>query len=153
MRSQVRFGVRLRRNAITFAVVVAGLVLLGRITGVLVDWLWFSSIGYLPVFWTVLSAKALLFVAVFAASAGTIGVSGFLAHRYARSQGPSQAGAAFLSAMPALKSELANQVAPRIPWRSGHREIHGRFAFPLSAGYSTCRQRRPDHPRTAPLFR
>ncbi|SAL60426.1 hypothetical protein AWB65_05446 [Caballeronia humi] len=118
MRSQVRCGVRLRRNAITFAVVVAGLVLLGRITGVLVDWLWFSSIGYLPVFWTVLSAQALLFVAVFAASAGTIGVSGFLAHRYARSRGPSQAGAAFLSAMPALKSELANQLAPRIPWRS-----------------------------------
>ena len=71
MRSQVRSGVRLRRNAITVAVVVVvGLIVVGRITGVLVDWLWFSSIGYVDVFWTVLSAQALLFVAVFAVSAG-----------------------------------------------------------------------------------
>ncbi|MFC3107321.1 UPF0182 family protein [Undibacterium arcticum] len=115
MRSQVRSGVRLRRNAITVAVVVVvGLIVVGRITGVLVDWLWFSSIGYVDIFWTVLSAQALLFVAVFATSAGAIWVSGFLAHRYARSLGTSQAEAAFFVVI----SELADQVAPRIPWRS-----------------------------------
>src|SRR2546425_8367562 len=115
MRSQVRSGVRLRRNAITVAVVVVvGLIVVGRITGVLVDWLWFSSIGYVDVFWTVLSAQALLFVAVFAASAGAIWVSGFLAHRYARRLGTSQAEAAFFVVI----SELADQVASRIPWRS-----------------------------------
>ena len=96
MRVQVRSGVRLRRNAIMVAVVVAGLIVVGRITGVLVDWLWFSSVGYVDVFWTVLSAQALLFVAVFAVSAGAIWVSGFLAHHYARSLGTSQAGPAFL---------------------------------------------------------
>lgn len=119
MRSQVRSGVRLRRNAITVAVVVVvGLIVVGRITGVLVDWLWFSSIGYVDVFWTVLSAQALLFVAVFAASAGAIWVSGFLAHRYARSLGTSQAEAAFSPGTLEVISELADQVAPRIPWRS-----------------------------------
>ena len=84
MRSQVRFGGHLRRNAITVAVVVAALIVVGRMAGVLVDWLWFSSIGYADVFWTILSVRALLFVAVFAASASAIGASGFLAHRYAR---------------------------------------------------------------------
>src|ERR1700693_1124773 len=107
MRSQVRSGARLRRTAITVAMLVAGLIVVGQITGVLVDWLWFSSIGYVDVFWTVLSAQALLFVAVFAVSAGAIGMSGFLAHRYARNLGTSQAEAAFFVEI----SELADQVA------------------------------------------
>src|SRR5260370_38395202 len=97
MRSQVRSGARLRRIAITVAIVIVGLIVVGRITGVLVDWLWFSSIGYVDVFWTVLSAKALLFVAVFATSAGAIWGSGVLAHRYAGSLGTWEAGAAFSS--------------------------------------------------------
>src|ERR1700693_954154 len=118
MPSQVRSGVRLSRNAITVAVavvviVVVGMIVVGRITGVLVDWLWFSSIGYVDVFWTVLSAQALLFVAVFAASAGAIWMSGVLAHRYARNLGTSQAEAAFFVEI----SELPDQVAPRMPWR------------------------------------
>src|SRR2546426_1971283 len=119
MRSRVKSGVRLRRNAITVAVVFVGLIVVGRITGVLVDWLWFSSIGYIDVFWTVLSAQALLFIAVFAASAGAIWVSGFLAHRYARSLGTSQAGAAFSPGTPEVISELPDHVSPRISWRSG----------------------------------
>ncbi|MFC5473931.1 UPF0182 family protein [Paraherbaspirillum soli] len=118
MRSQLRSGVRLKRNAITVAAVVVGLIIVGRITGVLVDWLWFSSIGYVEVFWTVLSAQALLFVAVFAASAGAIWVSGLLAHRYARSLGTSRAKTALSSGTPVVISELADQIAPRIPWRS-----------------------------------
>jgi uncharacterized membrane protein (UPF0182 family) len=134
MRSQVRSGVRLRRNAITVAVVVVGLIVVGRITGVLVDWLWISSIGYVDVFWTVLSAQAFLFVAVFAVSAGAIWVSGFLAHRYARSLGTSQAGAAFSSGMPEVISELADQVAPRIPWRSAIAGIAVLLGLVIAAG-------------------
>jgi uncharacterized protein len=60
------------RSAIVVAIVVAGLITLGRISGFLVDWLWFSSIGYVAVFWTVLIAQAALFLAVFAASACAI---------------------------------------------------------------------------------
>src|SRR5258708_24924687 len=117
MRSPVRSGIRLRRYAIAVAVVVAGLIVVGRITDVLVDWLWFSSIGYIDVFWTILSAQTLLFVAVFTASAGAIAVSGFLAHRHAKSPGTSQAGVALSTGTPDVVSDLAGQVAPRIPWR------------------------------------
>ncbi|MEA3104805.1 MAG: uncharacterized protein QOF74_9045 [Caballeronia mineralivorans] len=73
--------------------------------------------GYVDVFWEVLSAQALLFVAVFAVSAAAIWVSGFLAHRYVRSLGPSQSSAAFSSSASAAISELADQVASRIRWR------------------------------------
>ena len=120
MRSQVRSGARLRRIAITVALVVIGLIAIGQITGALVDWLWFSSIGYVRVFWTVLFAQALLFVTVFAVSAGAIGVSGFLAHRYARNLGLSQVSAAFSFGPSAAISDLADRVAPRIRWRPLH---------------------------------
>src|ERR1700676_592239 len=116
MLSQVKSRVRLKRYAITAVVVVAGLSVIGRITGVLVDWLWFSSIGYVDVFWTVFSARALLFVAVFAASTGTIWASGFRAQRYARSLGTWQAPAARSSGTAEVISDLPDQVAPRIPW-------------------------------------
>lgn len=119
MRSRVRSGVRWRRNAITVAiVVVVGLIAVRRITGVLVDWLWFSSIGYVDVFWTILFAQVLLFVAVFGASAGAIWVSGILAHRHARGPGLWRAEAASSSNRLEVIGELADQVAPRIPWRS-----------------------------------
>ncbi|MGF6899031.1 UPF0182 family protein [Paraburkholderia sp. GAS348] len=110
--------VHFRRTAITVAVVVGCLIVAGRITGVAVDWLWFSSIGYVDVFWTVISAKAILFAAVFAASAAVIAGSGFLAHRYARRPGSWQVEAARLSGTPEFISELADQLAPRIPWRA-----------------------------------
>ena len=118
MRSQVRSGARWRRTAITVAVVIVCLIVVGQITGVLVDWLWFSSIAYADVFWTVLSAQVLLFVAVFAVSAGAIWVSGFLAHRYARNLRPSSASAPFSFGPSAAIIELADRVAPRIRWRA-----------------------------------
>ncbi|MGF6602948.1 uncharacterized membrane protein (UPF0182 family) [Paraburkholderia sp. GAS448] len=118
MRSEARSGVRLRRYAIAAAAAIACLIVVGRITGILVDWLWFSSIGYVGVFWTVLFARALLFVAVFAASAGAIGVSGLLAHRYARAVYTSQAGVRSLSVVTEVSGDLAELVAPRVPWRS-----------------------------------
>ncbi|RKE37441.1 hypothetical protein B0G76_3693 [Paraburkholderia sp. BL23I1N1] len=109
---------RYRRTAIAVAGVVGALIVLGRITGFVVDWLWFASIGHVDVFWTVVSAKVLLFAAVFAASAGVIAASGFLAHRYARRPGSWQVETARLSGTPEFISELADQLAPRIPWRT-----------------------------------
>lgn len=43
--------------------VVAGicLILLGFASDLLVDWLWFSSIGYVQVFLTMIGAKAVVF--------------------------------------------------------------------------------------------
>jgi uncharacterized membrane protein (UPF0182 family) len=55
--------------ALATAVIVAFLIALGRASGVLVDWSWFSSLGYADVFWTVFATKAAVFTAIFAASA------------------------------------------------------------------------------------
>ena len=62
------------------------LILLDLISGFLVDWLWFSAIGYFGVFWTTIIAKAGVFFAVFLATAIILWVNGLLAFRFARSQ-------------------------------------------------------------------
>ncbi|WP_028207709.1 UPF0182 family protein, partial [Paraburkholderia nodosa] len=118
MRSEVKSGVRLRRYAITAMAVIAGLIVAGRITGILVDWLWFSSIGYGAVFRTILSAKVVLFATVFAISACAIWLSGILAHRYARGVEILRAQAAGSSGATEVTGDLAELVAPRVRWRS-----------------------------------
>ena len=50
----------------------------------LVDWAWFSAIGYWDVFWIVLTTKVFLFVAVFMASASVLWTNGWLASRLAK---------------------------------------------------------------------
>lgn len=118
MRSGVESGVRLKRYAIRAAAVIVALIVIGRITGILLDWLWFSSIGYGRVFWTMLWARALLTTAVFAVSAVAIGLSGMLAHRYARAVvDPSQAQVVGPEGTAELTGDLAELVAPRIAWR------------------------------------
>ena len=61
------------------------LILLGLMGDFLVDWLWFSTIGYLSVFWTTIAAEAELFSAVFVATAIILWVNGLLASRLAQS--------------------------------------------------------------------
>ncbi|SIT47115.1 conserved membrane hypothetical protein [Paraburkholderia ribeironis] len=118
MWSAVKSGGRLRRYAITAIAVIASLIVIGRITGILVDWLWFSSVGYDRVFWTILSARALLFAVVFAVSTGAIWLSGILAHRYAWGVDISRAEAASPSGTREVTGDLADLFAPRVPWRS-----------------------------------
>src|ERR1700680_2225539 len=60
------------------------LILLGLASDFLVDWLWFSSIGYLQVFLTTISAKAAVFFAVLTATAVILWLNGLLAVRFAR---------------------------------------------------------------------
>jgi len=62
------------------------LILLGLMGDFLVDWLWFSTIGYLGVFWTTIVAEAEVFFAVFVATAIILWVNGSLAFRFARSR-------------------------------------------------------------------
>jgi uncharacterized protein len=64
-------------------VVGIGLLLLRKASDVLVDWLWFSSVGYLEVFWISLGAEAAVFAAVFAATALMLWLNGRIALRYA----------------------------------------------------------------------
>ena len=67
-------------------VVLICLILLGLTADFLVDWLWFSAIGYLGVFWTTIVAEAEVFFAVFVATAIILWVNGVLAFRFARSR-------------------------------------------------------------------
>src|SRR5258708_23055934 len=78
-----RCGMLKKRVAILIAIVVLRLVVLGRVGEALLDWLWFSSIGYAGVFWTIFTARAVLFLTVFAPSAGALWLSGWLALRFA----------------------------------------------------------------------
>src|SRR5262245_680750 len=50
-------------------IVGVGLILLGLVSDFLVEWMWFSSIGYLQVFWTTIVTKAGVFFAVFVTTA------------------------------------------------------------------------------------
>src|SRR5262245_45411345 len=70
---------------ITAAVGAICLILLGLTGDFLVDWLWFSAIGYLDIFWTTVIAEAEVFFAVFMATAIILWVNGSLASRFARS--------------------------------------------------------------------
>jgi uncharacterized protein len=65
---------------IVAAIVVAiSLILLGLVGDFLVDWMWFSSIGYPQVFWTTIGTKAGVFFVVFSATAGALWVNAWLA--------------------------------------------------------------------------
>lgn len=64
--------------------VVLGLIVLGRAGDTLVDWLWFASIGYAGVFWTLFTARTVVFLAVFVVSTVVFWLSGWLALRHAR---------------------------------------------------------------------
>jgi len=98
-------------------IVVICLILLRLATDFLVDWLWFSSIGYLPVFLTGIGAKALVFVAVLTATAVILWLNGLLAARFARPR-PTQAVAAsaWNPAGNPPSSDLLALMRDRLPW-------------------------------------
>ena len=77
----------LRRIALTMIAVAAFFIALWIVLDFLVDWLWFSTLGYLGVFLTTFAAKAGLFLVVFATSAFVLWLNGALAHRLAKRSG------------------------------------------------------------------
>ena len=60
------------------------LVVLGLAGDLLVDWMWFSAIGYLQVFWTTIGAKVAVFLVVFAATAVMVWSNARLAVHFTR---------------------------------------------------------------------
>jgi uncharacterized protein len=66
-------------------VLAVGLILLGLTGDFLVDWLWFSAIGYAHVFWTTVGAQAGVFLGTFVVTAAALWANGLLALRLARS--------------------------------------------------------------------
>lgn len=72
------------RAAVIVAFIVAAgatLIALDLATSFLVNWIWFSSVGYLGVYRTIIIAKIVLFIATFVISALAIWVNGIGAHR------------------------------------------------------------------------
>jgi uncharacterized protein len=87
-----------RQNAVVGLIAAAifaaiCLVVLGFASDFLVDWLWFSSIGYRQVFLTSIGAKVAVFFAVFVATAVILWLNGLMAAHFARR--PSLQTAAF----------------------------------------------------------
>src|ERR1700730_17240081 len=101
------------------AAVIGGicLILLGLASDFLVDWLWFSSIGYLQVFWTTIGAKAVVFFAIWMATAVVLWLNGWLAVRFARRQ-PTQpvTGLAWKPAGSVPPPDLLAFMRDRLPW-------------------------------------
>ncbi|MBR1208506.1 MULTISPECIES: UPF0182 family protein [unclassified Bradyrhizobium] len=74
------------RLIVAAVVITICLILLSFASDFLVDWLWFSSIGYLEVFLTAIGAKAIVFSAVLTATAVVLWLNGVLAARFAMQQ-------------------------------------------------------------------
>ena len=104
------------------AVIVACLIALGRVSSVVVGWAWFSTIGYVGVFWTVLATKAALFVVVFALASLFLWVNGTLAFRFASRRrlllsAAFDPGFATVRALPGPPPELFGFASPQSMWR------------------------------------
>src|SRR6185312_6879417 len=80
---------------------------------VLVDWLWFSAVGYPRVVWTSLAAEAALFVVLFAATAVVVGLNGWFAWHLARPPSTPPATASGWQPPPGPLT----LVRERLPWR------------------------------------
>ena len=109
-----------RRFGAPIAVIVL-LFALGRISSIVVDWAWFSSIGYVGVFWTVFATKAALFVVVFAVSTLLLWANASLAYRFAsrprlRLPAVFDPGVATFRASPGWAGSYALQPSPLV-WR------------------------------------
>jgi uncharacterized protein len=110
----------MRRIAITVAItgVIVALIVLGLTTDFLVDWAWFSAIGYLPVYWTILGAQTLLFLATFVGSATVLCVNGFVAYRFAQPRRRiARVDGAGASTRVQTLPELWEFTRGRLPWR------------------------------------
>ena len=104
--------------AVAAAVVLICLILLGLTADFLVDWLWFSTIGYLSVFWTTIVAEAEVFFVVVVATTIILWVNGVLAFRFARSRWWTQRSADFVRqpAGVAALPDLLELLQHRLPW-------------------------------------
>jgi len=108
-----------RRNVVVALLIaaiagVASLILLGLTGAILVDWMWFSAIGYLHVFWTTIGAKAGVFFTVFAATAIIIWANARLALNLARQ--PVQPHFAWKLTTTTTSSDLLELLRNRLPW-------------------------------------
>src|SRR5262245_8520199 len=114
----------MRWRGIMAACVVIGActIALNLVSDFLVDLVWFSTVGYLDVFWTIFGTKVTLFFAVVAGSTVFFWVNGALALQFARRRGLLRSvhfnqGSATPWTLPETLPELIRRVSVRLPWR------------------------------------
>ncbi|GLR91542.1 UPF0182 family membrane protein [Bradyrhizobium iriomotense] len=97
--------------------VVIGLILLALVSDILVDWMWFASIGYSQVFWITIGAKIAGFLVVFAATAAVLWVNARIALGLAGRR--TRLPAAFVPtlAAAAAQADPLEFLRERLPWR------------------------------------
>jgi len=116
-RPQARWRGAVVTLIIAAIVVTICLILLGLTSDLLVDWLWFSAIGYLYVFWTTIGAQVGVFFAVFVATAIILWLNGSLASRFALppwTQRP--ADFEWIPTGGATQPDLLEFMRQRLPW-------------------------------------
>ncbi|MGY8664614.1 UPF0182 family protein [Bradyrhizobium sp. UFLA05-109] len=97
--------------------VVIGLILLALVSDVLVDWMWFASVGYRQVFWITIGAKTAGFLVVFAATATILWLNARIALGLAGRR--PRLPAAFVPTLAASASQPdpLEFLRERLPWR------------------------------------
>jgi uncharacterized protein len=105
--------------SVWIAVTLAVLFALGRVSGTVVDWAWFTSVGYGRVFWTVFLARTAIFCAAFVATAVILWVNAVLALRFSLPQLVRTAAREDrrLATIEALPGSPAAMLLPELPLR------------------------------------
>lgn len=99
------------------AIVVAILILLSFADSLIVDLLWFGSLGFREVFTTTLIAEVAIFVAVWVISFLAIGISGLIAVRFSRDRERLRVVRRSLEPVEVNLPDLIRSMGDRIPWR------------------------------------
>src|SRR5262245_48943617 len=116
----------LRALLVVVALLVTCLILLELVASFLVDWLWFSAVGYLDIFWIRIVAEAEIFIVVFIATSIILWANGSLALRFSQSQWEKDVTDDELkSAGTATLPETLDSTRRWLPWR---------LVIPLVAG-------------------
>ena len=105
----------LRVLLVVIAILVTCLILLELIASFLVDWLWFSAIGYLDIFWIRIVAEAEMFIVVFITTSIILWANGSLALPFTQEQ--DRTDHEWKSAGPATLPDTLDFTRRRLPWR------------------------------------
>jgi len=107
----------LRHIAMSMIIIAAFFIALWFAADFLVDWLWFSTVGYLNVFLTIFGTKVALFIAVFVTSALFLWLNGALAHRLAKRKGYLPPPTAPWGLNDQTLTAALQRLPPGLPWR------------------------------------
>jgi uncharacterized protein len=118
------------------AAIVVGifLILLGLVGDTLVDWMWFSAIGYLRVFWTTIGTKAGVFLAAFLATAVIVWTNARLALGFTQRRSRLAIVFDWKLAATATPPDLFEFLRDRLPWPIAIAGGAGILAFLVASG-------------------